>query len=139
MTVQLPILLWTVITFCLMVFVLNRFLFRPMLSFMDKRQEKIERAAVLQAEHTRALAETEEKLAAFRAEEEKHQAELVQQALRKARQDAEDLITITHRKQNQNLDLHVAQLEMESKEIENVLDKRLEELAELYAAALLSR
>lgn len=138
MTVQPSILLWTVITFCLTMFVLNRFLFRPMLAFMDKRQEKIDRAAARKAENARRLAEAEENLVRFRAEEEKHLADLAAAALVKARHDAETLITVTHRKQNQMLDLHVAELESESKEIEKVLDGQIDDMARRYAAVLLS-
>lgn len=138
MTIQPSILLWTVITFCLTVFVLNRFLFRPMLAFMDKRQEKIDSAAAKKAENDRLLAEAEEKLAQFRAEEEKHLTELAASALTNARRDAETLITVTHRKQNQKLDLHVADLETESKEIEKVLDTQLDDMAKRYADTLLS-
>ena len=138
MTVQFPILLWTVINFCLLMLILNHFLFKPMLAFMDKRQEKIERAARKKEEYDRALAEADTALAAFRAEEERHLAEHIQKEIADAKKDAEDLITITHRKQNQNLDLHVAELELESQEIEKVMDTRLEELAELYVSTLLS-
>jgi len=138
MTIQPSILLWTVITFCLTVFVLNRFLFKPMLAFMDKRQEKIDSAAAKKAENDRLLAEAEEKLAQFRAEEEKHLTELAASALTNARRDAETLITVTHRKQNQKLDLHVADLETESKEIEKVLDTQLDDMAKRYADTLLS-
>ena len=44
MTIQLPILIWTVICFCVLMLILNRLLFRPLLSFMDARQAKIDRA-----------------------------------------------------------------------------------------------
>ena len=118
--------------------ILNHFLFGPMLSFMDKRQEKIDRAARKKEEYDRALAEADAALTAFRAEEERHLAEHIQKKIADAKKNAEDLITITHRKQNQNLDLHVAELELESKEIEKVMDTRLEELAELYVSTLLS-
>ena len=138
MTIQPSILLWTVITFCLTVFVLNRFLFGPMLAFMDKRQEKIDRAAARKVENARLLAEAEEKLEQFRREEDKHLTELAASALTNARHDAETLITVTHRKQNQKLDLHVADLETESKEIEKVLDTQLDDMAKCYADTLLS-
>lgn len=138
MTVQLPILLWTVINFCLLMLILHHFLFGPMLSFMDKRQEKIDRAARKKEEYDRALAEAEAALTAFRAEEERHLAEHIQKEIADAKKNADDLITITHRKQNQNLDLHVAELELESQEIEKIMDTRLEELAKLYVSTLLS-
>ena len=138
MTIQPSILLWTLITFSLTIFVLNRFLFRPMLAFMDKRQEKIDRASAKKAENARRLAEAEEALIRFREEEEKHLADLAAAELVKARHDAETMITVTHRKQNQLLDLHVAELEAESKEIEIFLDKQLDDIAQTYAGALLS-
>ena len=50
MTIQLPILLWTLITFALAMLILNRLLFRPMLVFMDKRQAKIDRAKTVLSE-----------------------------------------------------------------------------------------
>ena len=89
-------------------------------------------------EYDRALADADAVLTAFRAEEERHLAEHIQKEIADAKKNAEELITITHRKQNQNLDLHVAELELEAKEIEKVMDTRLEELAELYVSTLLS-
>ena len=85
MTVQLPILLWTVICFCLLMLILHRFLFTPMLSFMDKRQERIDRAARKKEEYTRALADAQNQLAAFRAEEERHMAEHIQHEIADAK------------------------------------------------------
>ena len=41
MTIQVSVLIWTVITFCVLMFCLNRFLFKPLLSLMDAREEKI--------------------------------------------------------------------------------------------------
>ena len=79
MTIQPSILLWTVITFCLTVFVLNRFLFKPMLAFMDKRQEKIDSAAAKKAENDRLLAEAEEKLAASLSEKQVRFARLIEE------------------------------------------------------------
>ena len=41
MTIQISVLLWTVITFCILMFFLNKFLFKPLLAFMDAREQKI--------------------------------------------------------------------------------------------------
>ncbi|MBQ8642305.1 MAG: hypothetical protein IJ480_08825 [Clostridia bacterium] len=138
MTVQLPILLWTVITFCLMAWVLNRFLFKPMLAFMDQRQAKIDRAAAKKAEHQRLLAEAGEKLARFREEEEKHRAERIAEELSRAHKDAETLVAVTFRKQNQNIDLYMAELEQESKQIEKIMDESVDALAKAYITTLVS-
>ncbi len=138
MTIQISVLLWTVICFCLFVFIVNRFLFKPLFAVMDQRQEKIKKAQQKQEAHNKALAEADEALAAFRVEEQHHLADLVQTEIAKAHKDAETLVSVTHKKQNQLLDLHVAQLEEESLKIEKVLDEQMEALSKLYASTLLS-
>ena len=59
-TIQISILLWTILSFIALMLVLNRLLFRPLLDFMDKRREKIDGAK--RARQT-ALHEREEELA----------------------------------------------------------------------------
>lgn len=64
MSIQISVTIWTVICFVLMMLILDRLLFRPMLSFMDRRREKIEgvraaRRAALQ-EREDALRQREE-------------------------------------------------------------------------------
>lgn len=44
MTIQVSVIVWTVICFIALALILDRLLFRPMLSFMDSRREKIDRA-----------------------------------------------------------------------------------------------
>ncbi len=138
MTIQLPILLWTIITFCLAMVILDRLLFRPMLAMMDQRQEKIDRANARKAEIKRLAAEAEEKLARLREEEEKHQAVEITAALAKAHEDAQTLITVTTKKQNQRLDMRILELENESKIIEKGMDDSVEAFAKAYLTVLLS-
>ncbi len=138
MTIQLPILLWTIITFCLAMTILNKLLFRPMFAMMDKRQEKIDRAKTKIAENKRLLAEAEEKMAQFREEEEKHQAEQITAALNDAHKEAQTLVAVTTRKQNQRLDMGVLALENESRIIEAGMDDKIDAFATAYLTVLLS-
>ena len=46
MTIQPSVLIWTIICFCLMMVILNKLLFKPLLSFMDARNDRIARARV---------------------------------------------------------------------------------------------
>lgn len=138
MTIQISVLLWTVICFCLFIFIINRFLFKPLFAVMDKRQEKIERAQQKKEEHAKALTAADKALEAFREAEKRHLADLVQTEIANARKEADTLLVVTHRKQNQELDLHVAALEEESEKIEKALDDRMDALAALYASTLLS-
>lgn len=59
MTIQPSILIWTLICFAVLMLVLDRLLFRPMLSFMDKRNEKIAAARKKKSENERLIHEAE--------------------------------------------------------------------------------
>ena len=59
MTIQPSVTLWTILCFIALMLILDRLLFRPLLSFMDRRQEKIDKA---QAEKAAALQEREDAL-----------------------------------------------------------------------------
>ena len=59
MTIQPSVSIWTVICFIVLMLVLDRLLFRPLLDFMDRRREKINGAKL--ARQT-ALREREEEL-----------------------------------------------------------------------------
>ena len=50
MSVQLSVVIWTVINFCILMLVLWKLLFKPTLAFMDKRAEKIRRVRDEKAE-----------------------------------------------------------------------------------------
>ena len=139
MTVQLPVLLWTVICFCLLMVILDRLLFRPMLAFMDQRQERIDRAMQKKAEYDRALAEANQRLEKFREEEETHLAGLVGEEIARAKKDAETLRTVTYRKQVQTIDLYLAEFDAEAKQLEERMDESTEKLAEAYLSTLISR
>ena len=44
MTIQISLIIWTVVGFITLSFILNRFLFKPLLGVMDARNEKIKKA-----------------------------------------------------------------------------------------------
>ena len=50
MTIQLSVTLWTILCFLALMVILDRLLFRPMLSFMDARRAKIEAARAVREE-----------------------------------------------------------------------------------------
>lgn len=77
MTVQVSVTVWTILCFLALMLILDRLLFRPLLSFMDKRQEKLDRA---REEKASALREREDTL--HRREEDRIAAE--KQAMQEA-------------------------------------------------------
>ena len=92
MTIQLPILLWTLITFALTMLVLQKLLFRPMLSFMDKRQAKIDRAKAIRESRAAEMQAAEEQTEANRRAAQHKNAELAAQEIRDAKTRADGIV-----------------------------------------------
>lgn len=96
MSIDSSVLIWTMINFLLLMLLLNRFLFRPMRSFMKARREKIRAGQEAGSAARQQLAEAEERLqmqerqlrAEIRALQQEHAAALTG-ARDRARQQAE--------------------------------------------------
>ena len=90
MNIQFSVIVWTVICFLLLLLILNKLLFTPLLSFMDERKAKIESAKQRKAEKEAALKAAREQQSIKRAEqweEAKQQAAL---ALEEAHRQSEE-------------------------------------------------
>ena len=95
MNIQPNILIWTVICFCAFMLILWRLLLRPLLGFMDAREERIARARSLDKSAERAeeaaRREAERQLALRRSGEERHAALLAQREAGQAELKAQAL------------------------------------------------
>ena len=104
-SINISELIWTVINFFLLLFLLNRFLYKPVISFMEERQARIdaklreeeeEKARIEEndARHLDEKAKSREeakKILALNAEEiEKHNAEVLQEAKKASVQNRKD-------------------------------------------------
>ncbi|MBO6052892.1 MAG: hypothetical protein J6Q17_04075 [Clostridia bacterium] len=136
MTVQLPVLVWTVICFCLFALILDRLLFRPLLAHMDRRSEKIARAAQLRREHGEKLAAAEEELARYRRDEEARLRELAAFETGSAAKEAKALRDGAERRRKEATENAAAALGTESEELAAGLADKTEEFAAVLAAAL---
>lgn len=92
MTIQLPIILWTLITFALFMLILQKLLFKPMLSFMDKRQEKIDHAKEILVSRAAEQKKAEEETEANRREAQHRNAEIAAQEIREAKDRADRIV-----------------------------------------------
>lgn len=99
MKIDVSIVIWTVVNFTVFMLLLNRFLFKPLLKFMDERQKRIDDGISAGEQAKRAMEESERELGAalgkrrhdemMRAEETAAQALAAAQE-RSARERAED-------------------------------------------------
>ena len=62
MNIQLPVVLWTVICFLLLMVILKNLLFKPVFAVMDQRKEKLKQAEEKKAEIKRLADEHEARL-----------------------------------------------------------------------------
>ena len=89
MSVQLSVVIWTVINFCILMLVLWKLLFKPTLAFMDKRAEKIRRVRDEKAELEAASAAEAAKAAAESAGKKEREAAAKAAAIAAIREEAE--------------------------------------------------
>ena len=73
MSIQISVVIWTVICFLLLMLILHNWLFKPVLEVMEKRRSRIEKAKEKQLEVQRLTAEHELKLAEQKKAFEKEQ------------------------------------------------------------------
>ena len=94
MNIQLPVLLWTVICFLVLMLVLRNLLFRPIFRILDQRKEKIAAAARKKEEIAALEKEHEEKLALLEEDAKIQRENYIKSELKlikiKNRQDLED-------------------------------------------------
>ena len=80
LSINISELIWTIINFFLLFFVLKRFLFGPLLSFMDARQAKIDAGTEAQREAQARLDENAQDLARQKAEAQSQAQAIVKEA-----------------------------------------------------------
>ena len=127
-SINISELIWTVINFFLLFFLLNRFLYKPVSSFMEERQARID-AKLREEEEAKARIEENDarildekarsreeakKLLALNAEEiEKHNAEVLQEARKASVQNRKDSeAALSQRQEKTAQQLHEAAPEL---------------------------
>ncbi len=136
MTIQISVLIWTIICFCVLALVLDRLLFRPVLSFMHERRRRMEE------ENTRRLtamqkAEEEEAAQAAALVEEKHNQEQLHNAiLAETHADAEHSVAEKKIWVQEQLKQDFSEMEGQQAEFIRRMDEKLPELAVRLAEKL---
>ncbi len=138
LTIQPSVFIWTVICFCLLMLILNRLLFRPMLRFMDERQEKVNRAAAKKEENRSLLAEAEAAL----EERERKNADLTaaneQERIAAAQKEADQRLEQARRESERELQTQQEHFAAERRNFDAELEQGLEELAQAFVSKFVS-
>ena len=138
MTVQLSVLLWAVICFCLCIVILDRLLFKPIFAVMDKRRERIEAAAEKKAAYEKAAVEAEKAMAQYREDEAKKILALAAEEINRAKLEAETLEAEALRSLEKRNAEYGIELKEQAGQIEKDMDASIGKLAQAYISALVS-
>ena len=137
MTIQLPVLLWTIICFAGAMLILHHLLFKPVLRVMDARRERIENAAGKKAEYERLAAENEalwkQRQADFLAAEQTRQREEAEGA----REAGKKAIEAAREEQLRTTDEFKRETEAEHIRILNALSVHADALAAAFAESII--
>lgn len=136
MTVQISVTVWTVLCFLGLMLILDRLLFRPLLRFMDARQEKIDRA---RARRESAQARREEELAlrsARKAEQERAALAETAAQLQAIRQESAELARQKAAENARKLEEYKTALDKESQDIQRQLRGHIDQLSAAFAEGL---
>lgn len=138
MNIQLNVLIWTIICFCLAMLILDRLLFKPLLKFMDARQAKIDaakaqrEALATKRQDTQALPD----ISLLDAQK----AAMREAQTRQAQAEAEVALAVNQAKEGyaSRLEAQRAAQKLESSEICADLESQLDTLAVSFAKKLVS-
>ena len=132
MTIQISLVIWTIIGFVTLSLILNKFLFKPLLGVMDARNEKIKKA---ESEH---LAEIERREKILKARELSIKAR-TQEALKSSereldneRKKTEAILAEKKAEYDASLESLRKKYEVDTKTAEENLSESIEKLAMKY-------
>lgn len=138
MTIQPSVLIWTIICFCLLMVILNKLLFQPILKVLDDRQARIEAAREKQRSDQESYEQAMLALEAKQTEEDRARALEAAQRVAQAREQAEAQIAAAKRKQEQALADYEEALKQERCVLKSKLDAGVDSLAIASANRLAS-
>ena len=138
MTIQISVLLWTVITFCILMFFLNKFLFKPLLAFMDAREQKIASARERREKAALALETAEREAEEKRRAAEKQARDAAAAAILDAKRLAAKQTAETENKYALLLEQRRSEMATEKRELQQNLDAGMDDLVTAFVQKLVS-
>ena len=137
LSINLSELIWTIINFFLLYFVLKRFLFDPVCSFMDARQAKIDAGLNAEKQARETVEQNREKLAAEKAEARIEASRILSEAEQDAEKRHAEVLSAARVDAAEKLKAGQTQLAGQSTLDEKTLEKQSGELSALLTQRIL--
>ena len=138
MTLQPSLIIWTVICFCVLMFILNKLLFKPLLAFMDARKEKVAKARERAEEIMRERSERSAALQAVREAELLAESEKRSKEIEQFKAFAENELKNAESENRAKLEALSEQIGTSDNETYEAIASSMDKMAEAFAERLLS-
>ncbi len=139
MTIQVSILVWTIICFILLMLILHHWLFKPVLDVMDKRRARIENAAAKAAREAQLAKEHEQKMLAQKEAYAKEQKAQLKAQAEKIQSDSKKAIVEARHARLNEMDEYRAKIDREEEQILAAVGAHSKSFAALFASRLISK
>ncbi len=139
MNIQLPVVIWTVICFLLLMLILRNLLFKPVLELLDKRKEKIARAEQKKAELAALADEHEKRLEIIKEDERIQRDNYIKGELKLIRIQNKTRTEEEKAARFNRVEDYKKETEKEKEEIKQHFSESVEEIAKIFAQRLISQ
>ena len=132
MTIQISLVIWTVIGFVTLSYILNRFLFKPLLKVMDDRNEKIKTAEENRQTEIERREKTRKALEISAAAREQEALKAMETELSNERKKTEAILANKKAEYDAELEKISKQYETDTSAAEKNLSEKIDKLALKY-------
>lgn len=139
MSIQISVIIWTVICFLLLMLILNNWLFKPVLEVMEKRRDRIEKAKQKQLEAQRLTSEHEKILKEQKLAFEKDQKAKADMEIEKIHADSKKSVEAAKTMRLSTYETYREECAKEYSRIIATAEKSTEQIAEIFADRLISQ
>lgn len=132
MTIQISLVIWTIIGFITLSFILNRFLFKPILKVMDERNEKIKTAQANRQIELERREKTQKALELAALAREQEAVKAAEKEIENERKKTESILADKKAEYDAELEKIRKSYEADTKAAESNLSESIDKLALKY-------
>lgn len=135
--ISIPTLIWTVVNFFLLLFLLNKFLFKPVMKFVDQRNEKIKAGIKEGKDAEKLLAETQSKLKEELTEANAQAREIIEKGKTIDAQNRAKSLEVTHKKVSEMKEKLRVDIKSEENTLKEEIDEQMPVMVDDFVKSLL--
>ena len=138
MSIQISVIIWTVICFLLLMLILKNWLFKPVLEIMEKRQTRIQQAKEKQLEAQRLTVEYENKVQEQKLAFEKEKKAKTNMEIEKIQADSKKSVEAARTMRLSTYQTYCEECAKEYASILATAEKSTEQIAEIFTERLIN-